>query len=52
MVGYLAWTLVAVLALGCLVAAASIGLLVVPVALLLACAAAITRSTPPSDVSG
>ncbi|HWE12277.1 MAG TPA: hypothetical protein VG365_02135 [Solirubrobacteraceae bacterium] len=46
--GYLAWTLVAVLALGCLVAAASIGLLVVPIALLLGRAAAITPSGPPA----
>lgn len=42
--GYLAWTLVAMLALGCLVAAASIGLVVVPVVLLLGRAAAITPS--------
>ena len=45
---YLAWTLVTVLALGCLVAAASIGLLVVPVVLLLGRAAAITPSAPAS----
>lgn len=45
---YLAWTLVAVLAFGCLAAAASIGLLVVPVVLLLGCAAAITPSAPAS----
>ena len=43
---YVAWTLVAVLAFGCLVAAASIGLLIVPVVLLLARAAAITPSGP------
>jgi hypothetical protein len=41
---YVAWMLVAVLAFGCLVVAASIGLLMVPVALLLARAAAITPS--------
>jgi hypothetical protein len=46
--GYLAWALVVVLALGCLIAAASIGLLIVPVALLLARAAAITPSAPTS----
>ena len=46
--GRLAWMLVAVLALGCVVAAASIGLLVVPVALLLGLAAAITPSGPAS----
>jgi hypothetical protein len=46
--GYLAWMLVAVLALGCATAAASIGLLIVPVALLLACAAAITPQGPGS----
>lgn len=46
--GYVAWTLVAALALGCLVAAASIGLLMVPVALLLGCAAAITPPGPAS----
>ena len=46
--GYLAWTLVTVLAVGCLVAAASIGLLVVPVVLLLGRAAAITPSAPAS----
>ena len=46
--GYLAWMLVAVLALGCVVAAASIGLLIVPVALLLGRAAAITPSGPAS----
>jgi hypothetical protein len=44
--GYLAWALVAVLALGCLIAVASIGLFVVPVALLLARAAAITPRGP------
>ncbi|MBV9416564.1 MAG: hypothetical protein JO363_16390 [Solirubrobacterales bacterium] len=42
--GYLAWMLVVVLALGCVVAAALIGVLVVPIALLLGCAAAITPS--------
>ena len=42
--GYLAWMLVAVLAPGCVVAVASIGLLLVPVALLLGGAAAITPS--------
>ncbi|MEA2210440.1 MAG: hypothetical protein QOF83_388 [Solirubrobacteraceae bacterium] len=46
--GYVAWTLVAVLALGCLVAAASIGLLIVPVVLLLGRAAALTPSAPAS----
>ena len=46
--GYLAWMLVVVLALGCVVAAASIGVLVVPVALLLGLAAAITPSGPAS----
>lgn len=44
--GYLAWALVAALAVGCLIAAASIGLFVVPVALLLARAAAITPQGP------
>ena len=44
--GYLAWMLVAVLALGCVAAAASIGLLIVPVALLLGRAAAITPAGP------
>lgn len=44
--GYLAWLLVVVLALGCVVAAASIGLLIVPVALLLGRAAAITPAGP------
>jgi len=46
--GYLAWMLVVVLAVGCVVAAASIGLLIVPVALLLGRAAAITPSGPTS----
>jgi hypothetical protein len=46
--GYLAWALVVVLALGCLVAAASIGLLIVPVVLLLGRAAALTPSAPTS----
>lgn len=44
--GYVAWMLVAVLVLGCVVAAASIGLLIVPVALMLGRAAAITPSGP------
>lgn len=44
--GYLAWTLVVVLALGCVVAAASIGVLILPVALLLGSAAAITPLGP------
>jgi len=52
MAGRLAWALVVVLALGCLVTAASIGLLVVPVVFLLACAADITPSAPASAVSG
>jgi hypothetical protein len=42
--GYLAWTFVGILAAGCLVAIASVGLLIVPVAALLVCAAAITPS--------
>ncbi len=46
--GYFAWVLVVVLAFGCLVAAASIGLLIVPVVLLLGRAAAITPSAPTS----
>lgn len=46
--GYLAWMLVVVLALGCVAAAASIGVLIVPVALLLGGAAAITPSGPAS----
>jgi hypothetical protein len=49
--GYLASTLVAVLALGCLAAAASIGLLVVPVALLLGRATAITPVGPASTAT-
>ena len=42
--GYVAWTFVGVLAAGCLVAIASVGLLIAPVAALLWCAAAITPS--------
>lgn len=42
--GYAAWTFVAMLAAGCLVAIASVGLLIAPVAALLWCAAAITPS--------
>jgi hypothetical protein len=42
--GYAAWTFVGMLAAGCLVAIASVGLLIVPVAGLLWCAAAITPS--------
>jgi hypothetical protein len=49
--GYLAWTLVGLLALGCLAAAASIGLLVVPVTLFLGRAAAITPSGPVSAIT-
>jgi|HubBroStandDraft_6_1064221.scaffolds.fasta_scaffold73106_3 hypothetical protein len=41
---YVAWTLVGMLAAGCLVAIASVGLLIAPVAALLWCAAAITPS--------
>jgi hypothetical protein len=44
--GYFAWTLVVVLALGCVVAAASIGVLILPVALLLGSAAAIAPLGP------
>ena len=40
--GYVAWTFVGILAAGCLVAIASVGSLVVPVVVLLSCAAAIT----------
>ena len=50
--GYLAWTLVTVLAIGCLEAAESIGLLVVPVVLLLGRAAAITPSASASAQTG
>ena len=46
--GYIAWMLVGLLALGCVVALASIGVLVVPVALLLGYAAAITPLGPSS----
>lgn len=42
--GYAAWTFVGILAAGCLVAIASVGLLIAPVAALLWCAAAITPS--------
>jgi hypothetical protein len=42
--GYVAWTFSGMLAAGCLVAIASVGLLIVPVAALLLCAAAITPS--------
>jgi hypothetical protein len=41
---YVAWTFVGLLVTGCLVAIASVGLLIVPVAALLWCAAAITPS--------
>lgn len=44
--GYVAWALVAALGLGCLIAAASIGLFVVPVVLFLARAAAVTPRGP------
>ncbi len=48
--GYIAWTLVGLLAAGCLVAVLSIGLFVLPVALLLASAASLTPSgTRPDD---
>lgn len=43
---YVAWALVMMLALGCLIGLASIGLFVVPVALLLARAAALTPPGP------
>jgi hypothetical protein len=43
---YVAWALVMVLAFGCLVGLASIGLCVIPVALLLARAAALTPAGP------
>jgi hypothetical protein len=42
--GYAAWTFVGMLGAGCLVAIASVGLLIAPVAALLCCAAAITPS--------
>ena len=42
--GYVAWTFVGMLAAECLVAIASVGLLIAPVAALLWCAAAITPS--------
>ena len=42
--GYVAWTFVGVLAAGCVVAIASVGLLIVPVAALLWCAAVMTPS--------
>jgi hypothetical protein len=42
--GYAAWTFVGMLAAGCLVAIASVGLLIAPVAALLCCAAAMTPS--------
>ncbi len=44
--GFVAWGVIAALALGCFVALASIGVVVVPVALLLARAAAITPLGP------
>lgn len=42
--GAVAWTGVSILAVFCLIALASIGMFVVPVALLLACAASLTPS--------
>jgi hypothetical protein len=50
--GYLAWTCVFVLTGICLVALASIGLLVVPVAVLLGCAALLTPAGPLTPGSG
>ena len=46
--GYIAWTLIGLLAAGCLVAVLSIGVFVLPVTLLLASAASLTPSGGPA----
>lgn len=50
--GYVAWTCIAVLAAFCLLAILSVGIYVVPVALLLAWAALLTPSGSPGAQSG
>jgi uncharacterized membrane protein YhaH (DUF805 family) len=50
--GYVAWTFVGVLAAGCLAGIASVGWLIVPVAGLLSCAAAITPTGGTCITSG
>ncbi|MGO9498699.1 MAG: hypothetical protein ACLQA5_18605 [Solirubrobacteraceae bacterium] len=40
--GYVAWTLIAILGVGCVLGILSVGVFMVPVAVLLACAAALT----------